>query len=378
MVPWSGVDGLETDCLVENIIHYITLLSSLESNQRRECYGCSKLSKVTAYCFRCDDFLCEACEVNHLTNKCFQEHYSQTLPMACKTSRKPSLAQVFAAMELTSCSCYYREKPVSLCNENCNTNLLICSYFEHTGNTVCVKWVTEHADKWRERLSKQFDILTQYQDNIHKLQVRVKRTTEMLKSNARKLKENLQSNYEKEVQKRKERKERIEKAEEQDVLKKAPAAECYTLSEKQEERESTAYSNNDESKIDEELKILCEEYEMLSTSLETQKNENYGKILEISKHAQNLIKRFKHFEVIAMTIFSSQSNWIFGHCINRTILPASNSLIEKMRKEFPELETLSHVTIKDRQTPCVYLNSEAEVPTVSATSTCIDPSAGNI
>lgn len=117
---------------------------------------------------------------------------------------------------------------------------------------------------------------------------------------------------------------------------------------------------------------------MLSTSLETQKNENYGKILEISKHTQNLLKRFQHFEVIAMTVFSSKSNWIFGHCINRTILPASNSLIEKMTKEFPELETLSHVTIKDRQTQCVYLSSEAEVPTVSATSTYIDPSTGII
>lgn len=255
MVPWSGVDGLETDCLVENIIHYITLLSSLESNQRRECYGCSKLSKVTAYCFRCDDFLCKGCEVNHLTNKCFQEHYSQTLPMACKTSRKPSLAQVFAAMELTSCRCYNREKPVSLCNENCNKNLLICSYFEQSDNTICVKKVTENADKWRDILSKQFDILTQYQDNIHKLQVRVTQATEMLKSNVGKLKENLQSNYEKEVQKRKEQKERIEKAEDQDLLKKDPAAKCYTLSEKQEERESIAYSNSDVSKIDEELKI---------------------------------------------------------------------------------------------------------------------------
>lgn len=378
MVPWSGVDGLETDCLVENIIHYITLLSSLESNQTRECYGCSKLSKVTAYCFRCDDFLCKGCEVNHLTNKCFQEHYSQTLPMACKTSGKPSLAQVFAAKELTSCSCYNRERPVSLCNENCNKNLLICSYFEQSDNTICVKKVTENADKWREILSKQFDILTQYQDNIHKLQVRVTQATEMLKSNVGKLKENLQSNYEKEVQKRKEQKERIEKAEDQDLLKKDPAAECYTLSEKQEERESIAYSNSDVSKIDEELKILCEEHEMLSTSLETQKNENYGKILEISKHAQNLLKRFQHFEVIATTVFSSKSNWILGHCINRTILPASNSLIEKMTKEFPELETLSHVTIKDRQTQCVYLSSEAEVPTVSATSTYIDPSTGII
>lgn len=345
-VPENGVDELKPDCFMENIVRYIKLAASFESNRTRECFGCSKLVKVTSYCFRCNDFLCKECERSHLLNKSLQEHQSRTLTMVGNTEKKATLAQVFAAMESTYCSCTPK-KSFSLCNDMGQNRLPFCR-FEPDVNIYCVR---QGADLWRIKMSDKIQILAQFKDNVYKIPFRLKRTKEMLASNVQNMKGNLLSNYEKKVQKRKER---------------------------IEELHENAHGSVEVSEIEEELKTLCEEYERLSKKLQSKKNESERSILEISKQARNTIKQFNNFIVTAKSILSSDSNWILMHCLNWSpseILTVSQSLRNKMIEQFPKLESLAHVTFSDPQNPFLFLSSEVEVPTVSATGTYIGQSA---
>ncbi|KAJ8035346.1 E3 ubiquitin-protein ligase TRIM56 [Holothuria leucospilota] len=373
-VPKNGVDELKPDCFMENIVRYIKLVESFENNRTRECFGCSKLVKVTSYCFRCNDFLCKECERSHLLNKSLQEHQSRTLAMVGNTEKKATLAQVFAAMESTYCSCTPK-KSFSLCNDT-GQNHLPFYWFEHEVNIDCIRQ-PKQGDYFNKRIMlDEIKFLAQFKDNFYKMPFRLKRTKEMLESNVRDLSGNLLSKYEKEVQKRKER---IEELKEKALLGKTAADKGDKIFDgSRKEEKHKVHDSVEVSEIEEEIKTLFEEYERLSKKLESKKNENERLILEISKQVRITIKQFNNFEITAESILCSNSNWVLVHCLSWSsseIITVSRSLRSKMIEEFPKLETLSHVTFNDPKTPFLFLSSEVEVPTLSATGTCIDHSA---
>ena len=73
------MDGFKTDFYMKNMIEYIEIQRSLEPQQLRECFDCSKKLNVIAYCFKCMGFLCKDCLENHMTRRSLKDYKQHTL-----------------------------------------------------------------------------------------------------------------------------------------------------------------------------------------------------------------------------------------------------------------------------------------------------------
>lgn len=74
----AGVQGFKTDYHMENMIEIKYIKSSFVNKTRRDCFGCPKKSVIaTAFCFKCNDFLCCQCYNFHLTNNMMADHCSK-------------------------------------------------------------------------------------------------------------------------------------------------------------------------------------------------------------------------------------------------------------------------------------------------------------
>lgn len=389
-VPDDGVDGLKNDVFMEEIIRYIQLLQLLKSDQTHVCCSCLKSLRVTAFCFKCHDFLCGDCEQDHLTNKYLTEHKLHTFPMEYTNLHKVNLAKLFAVTESLCCT-VHPQKSFLKCCKDCNNTLICmdCVCATHNGHIIRdVKYVAEMKIK---ELAEQFNSLTTYKDYVYNIPGRIDRTTEMLKCNVKKVSEKLLLNYEKEVKKRKER---IKEIEAQDQLAKAAANDIDSLDfpdlknemeeeikkirekydklldEKRNEMKNKVLAEfngkygSELSELIEELKIMEKEYESFSKLLRTQQNEHYASILEISKYTEINIKRYEFVEGFMDSVLSSQSYWAAVYCIP-DILTAIKSLSEKLKKEFPKLETLSHVSLTSWPASFIYRHSETKCPSIA-------------
>ena len=74
--------------------------------------------------------------------------------------------------------------------------------------------------------------------------------------------------------------------------------------------------------------------------------QNKNELKEISEYCEQIIKRYENFTSTTTSILASKDEWIDAQCIP-DIRAASEPLIEEMKKEFPELESLSDFVISD-------------------------------
>ena len=76
----------------------------------------------------------------------------------------------------------------------------------------------------------------------------------------------------------------------------------------------------------------------------TAKNKN--ELKEISDYCEQVIKRYENFTATTSSILASKDDWTDVQCIPG-IRAACEPLIEEMKKEFPELKSLSDIIVKD-------------------------------
>ncbi|KAJ8039294.1 hypothetical protein HOLleu_16960 [Holothuria leucospilota] len=87
--------------------------------------------------------------------------------------------------------------------------------------------------------------------------------------------------------------------------------------------------------------------ELLKT-IETQLNENVKIIEAISEHYDNVKRRFETLNVMASSILASENDWSAVQCIPDVCTAATN-LMKDLKKDFPELTTLTDVTVNYKQ-----------------------------
>ncbi|KAJ8032655.1 hypothetical protein HOLleu_26233 [Holothuria leucospilota] len=110
-----------------------------------------------------------------------------------------------------------------------------------------------------------------------------------------------------------------------------------------------------ESSLEKELAELREQRERferdknkLLESIEKQLNENMKIIETMSQHFDNIKKRFETLKVMSSSILASDNDWSAVQCIPDMCTAATN-LMKDLKKDFPELPTLTDVTVNYKQ-----------------------------
>ncbi|KAJ8032657.1 E3 ubiquitin-protein ligase TRIM56 [Holothuria leucospilota] len=370
-IPVNGVDGFKTDFYSKNLVEYVQIQQSLKSDEIRECYSCSKHLRVAAYCFKCNDFLCKDCHNFHVTNKLLKDHQKHTLSLEdieAKNITKEKLASIRHAPR-----CHiHLEEIAKLCCETC-VNLPICmacTYGKHKGHSLYE--VTALAQLKRKELTQNLKALQgidkdkneitpkqakvrliliasiekekmikMHYEKDQKIMTKIRDTegkrqqVEQEKQNTeKKIFDSLQTEMEHEIQGAKKKYKdifRVKKLELNDIFKARESSLEKELAKLRDQRERFERDKNE-----------------LLESLEKQLNENMKTIQTMSEHFDNIKKRFETLNVMSSSILASDNDWPVVQCIPDMCTAATN-LMKDFKKDFPELTTLTDVTVNYKQ-----------------------------
>ncbi|KAJ8032329.1 hypothetical protein HOLleu_25828 [Holothuria leucospilota] len=105
---------------------------------------------------------------------------------------------------------------------------------------------------------------------------------------------------------------------------------------------------NELTKLRQKRERFHQDKKELLKSIETQLNENVKIIEAMSEHYDNIKRRFETLNVMASSILASENDWSAVQCIP-DICTAATNLMKYLRKDFPELSTLTDVTVNYKQ-----------------------------
>ncbi|KAJ8032628.1 E3 ubiquitin-protein ligase TRIM71 [Holothuria leucospilota] len=337
----------------------------------RECYGCSKQVRVTAYCFKCNDFLCQDCHNFHVKNKLLKDHQKHTLSLEDIESKSITIEKLASMRDSPRCLTH-PEKISELYCKTCD-NLpvcMACMLGVHKGHDL--HEVRALAKSTREMLAQKLETLEKlYEERNITVPGQAK---EKLLSNVKCEKESLLKMYESQVKKIKmkiddveERREEIkvkkQNTEKQifDSLQREKEKEIEMVNKKYEELfklkkiESSNLLKDQESSVERELAQLMEKLyhfnrdkEQLLESIKIELNKNLKDIETTLEYFENTTKRFKNLQALGSSIIASENDWTAALCIP-DVQAAADNLIKDLKKDFPKLQTLSNVKINYKQ-----------------------------
>ncbi|KAJ8018876.1 E3 ubiquitin-protein ligase TRIM33 [Holothuria leucospilota] len=357
---------------MKNLVEYIQIQQSLQSDEMRECYGCSKHLRVTAYCFKCNDFLCEDCQNFHITNKFLKDHRKHTLSLKDVESKNITIEKLASMRDAPSCHSH-PEKVSELYCETCDSLpvCVACMFGDHKGHNL--HEVKALSKSKRELLAQKLRCLENL-DHAYELTAPVQ-AKEKLISNVISEKEKIKMMYTNEVNRTKGKlqdvleKKEIIKLEKQntekqvfDTLHADMEKEIQDIRKKYEgilklkkNEINEAFHNretfveNEVAKLNGKLKRFDGDLNVLLESIELQLNKNIKDIDAISEHFGNTKKRVENLKALASSIFASENDWTAVQCIP-DMSTAADHLINDLKKGFPELEASANVTVNYEQT----------------------------
>ncbi|KAJ8032305.1 E3 ubiquitin-protein ligase TRIM56 [Holothuria leucospilota] len=366
-VPAEGLNGLKTDFYIKNIIEYIQLQKSLEDGQLRECCDCLKTVKVTAYCFKCNDFLCKECHSSHMTKKILRDHKQHTLSLEEINSKNMTLEKLIALKETPRCQ-RHSENLSQLCCRTCS-NLPICMtciYGSHENHKI--KDVNILATEEKEKLGKELRKLNQCKERVDKISETVDKVNRNLINNIKEKKERYQTRYERNISELKiEMKNITDNKRIQETELKAKQSRLLIETRKQMEIEleevrqnfdstceairkeyddkvrSLELSSDKQLKEDKEkLRVLENELQTLNNSMDERQKELEKHLEDIALQVHGVTKRYENITATARCILDAGNDWTAVHCIPDVVL-ACETLIVEMKREFPKLETFAQI-----------------------------------
>ncbi|KAJ8032631.1 Transcription intermediary factor 1-beta [Holothuria leucospilota] len=357
---------------MKNLVEYIQIQRSLQSDEMRECYGCSKHLRVTAYCFKCNDFLCEDCQNFHLTNKFLKDHQKHTLSLKDVESKNITIKKLASMRDAPSCHSH-PEKVSELYCETCD-NLPVCvacMLGDHKGHNLhevqalatskreilaqklksleeldqdfklstlaqVKKKIISNVTHEKEKMTKVYtDVVHRTKAKLHHVQEKQEIIKQEKQNTEKQVFDSLHSEMEKEIQ------EVRRKFEEMLKVKKNEISDVF------HGRES--FVKNEVAKLNGNLERFDEDRNVLLESIEMQLNKNIKDIDAISEHFGNTKKRVQNLKVLASSIIASENDWTAVQCIP-DMSTAADNLINDLKKEFPELETSANVTVSYKRT----------------------------
>ncbi|KAJ8044027.1 E3 ubiquitin-protein ligase TRIM56 [Holothuria leucospilota] len=375
-IPTEGVDGFKTDFYMKNIIEYIQLQESLVDEKLRECYNCSKKLKATAYCFKCNGFLCKECHEIHLTGKSLKDHKQHALSLEDLKSKHMTLEKLSDMKEAPRCQSHLNDLCL-LCCRTCN-ELPIC--------VACVHGIHKNHDindvkiiaaQKMEKLENEIKNLHKYRNQMQE----VDRVKENMTFNFRERKENFTRRYENDMQNVKREIEKfeedyqrsqtdIENNKERDLTEtrkqmdeemkqiKIKYDKMFDEIEKKSRIELENFRKDKKEKVGnsrEKLVILVKEFRQYMDTFAKQQEVRLTKLEEISQRIVGISGRFENVTATAQSVLETRNDWTAVQCIP-DICRAIKSLIKDMKREFPELDKLSRIGV------CVEIEKDDESP----------------
>ncbi|KAJ8046165.1 E3 ubiquitin-protein ligase TRIM56 [Holothuria leucospilota] len=370
-IPTNGVDEFKTDFYSKNLVEYVRIQQSLKSDEIRECYSCSKHLIIVAYCFKCNDFLCKDCHYFHVTNKTLKDHQKHTLSLEDIEAKKITIEKLASMRDDPRCHIHL-EKISELCCETCD-NLPICvacMHGEHKGHSL--HEVKALAKLKRLGLTNKLKELKEIQKDtklmaprqakeklILNVSIERVKAIKMHDEKDRKIMTKIEDIEERRQQVKQEKQNTVKKIfdslqrEMENEIKKTKKK--YLDIFKKKTIEVTDFFKARESSMEKELAKLCEkrvhfdrDKQKLLESVEKQLKENLKIIETMSEHYDNMKKRHKTLNVMASSILASENDWSAVQCIPDMCTAATN-LMKDLKKDFPELTTLTDVTVNYKQ-----------------------------
>lgn len=377
-IPVEGVDGYKTDFHMNGLLQFIHLQKSAGNKEMRECIGCTSHLEVSAYCFKCRDFLCEKCHTIHLTNRTLADHKNKVLALKDFKAHNLKPSDLSTLTEAPRCHQHLDQASV-ICCVTCG-NLPICmvcgTMGEHRDHEVYdVKALAEIESK---KLRGQLVALKKHNLNIVKVKEKteeVRRTLDKaitdeidrLNSQCVKEKEKITARLRQNEDEYNECRTQLTKKMENDLkeiqskrdfeIEKVTKQINEIYDERAEESlviyrkslgERQSIHDQRKSVLDKEKNDSLQEFVDLKGDVLTQGEQNMVKLESILKQSANRLTRFQNLTLTANSILAANDDWTVTQCVPAIRL-ACQPLAKDMRKEFPELNLLSSIKIRPIQ-----------------------------
>ncbi|XP_071855066.1 uncharacterized protein [Apostichopus japonicus] len=371
VIPEKGVDDFKTDFHMKSMLEFIQLQKSFGNKDLKKCVSCLKNTEVSAFCFKCRDYLCEQCYKVHVTSKMFIDHKTHILRLDNIEAKNMTLDKLTSLTEDPRCN-IHGKKEAQLCCSSCG-NLpvcIACTYNKHKGHDL--HDVTEIAERERKLLRQELADLTKYKGKLYGLPTKIQTTTQNLNENAVQKTERLIYQHKQQAHKIKdklsectrERKRGLEdiRCRIRDNDRRITLnleKELGQVREKYDKIRKTAnqeYDNESEEFINKcdktegelfrKLGSLDANLKNLTTAKDLLVNQNEGELKQIREYCEQIIKRYENLTTTTSSILASKDDWTDAQCIP-DIRAACDPLMVEMEKGFPELDFLSDFVISD-------------------------------
>ncbi|XP_071849578.1 uncharacterized protein [Apostichopus japonicus] len=370
-IPEDGSDGFKTDFHMKSMLEFIELRKSFEKKDLKQCVSCSKDVVCSAYCFKCRDFLCDECYKVHISNKMFTDHQPSTLKLENMAAKNLTMEEIAAMTEDPRCHFHIKEA-AKLCCGTCQNEpvCFICTIGQHKGHDLID--VTHLAKKERTLLNRNLAELSKHKNKLYALPEKVQMALVKLNENAIKKTSLLISQHEEQAKKIKDKLAECNDEREKGAadIENRRGCEKREITVKHEEEMNRLIMKHEENmkstdvKYDQELeefKDNCKEtegeffkklgklesnFKTLTTAKDLLTSQNKNKCEEILNKCKKLIKRYENLSATSSSILACNDDWTDAQCVP-DIRAASERMLEEMKQEYPELESLSDFVIGD-------------------------------
>ncbi|XP_071854634.1 uncharacterized protein [Apostichopus japonicus] len=376
VIPEKGVDDFKTDFHMNSMLEFIQLQKSFENKDLKKCVSCFKNTEVSAYCFKCRDYLCEQCCKVHVISKMFIDHKTHILRLDNMEAKNMTLDKLTSLTEDPRCH-IHEKKEAQLCCSSCG-NVPVCSactYNKHKGHDL--HDVNELAECERKLLKQELAELTKYKSQLYGLQTSIQTTAEKLNRITIIKTEGFKNQHKHQTHKikdqlaecTKERKRGLEHIERRRRVNDGQITlslekELSQVREKYDKLSKTAnkkYDKESEKFINKrdktegpllrKLGSLDAHFKNLTTAKDLRVNQIEDELKQIREYCEQVIKRYENLTAKTSCILASKDDWTDVQCIP-DIRAACEPLIEEMKnkikkKKFPKLESPSDFNFWD-------------------------------
>ncbi|PIK41545.1 hypothetical protein BSL78_21596 [Apostichopus japonicus] len=377
-IPNNRIDGFKTDFHMKSMLQFIQLQKTFENRRREKCIGCEEKLKVTAYCFMCLKNFFVSSVINFiLTKKIFAKHQKHVLGLNDLERKSLTQKKLASLMEAPRCHTHPEHK-AKLCCCTCG-NLPVCvtcTYGKHKGHDI--QDVANVSKEERERLQKRLEELVKQKENVASLTNKINKVNAELTSIVADTQRKWKTQYEDQTRKLKNKKKKVKREFNRfkTVLEERSRKELKELESEMEEKirkiredydrmikmiiwdskekEDTKRNEivNRELRIDETMNKLDAQMNERNKTIDEQQQQKLRETQNLSDLCNQWVNKFENVSTIASSVLESHNHWTDAQCIP-DIRAASEPLVEDIMKDFPEIESLSDITMDDLPMLCI-------------------------
>ncbi|XP_071853951.1 uncharacterized protein [Apostichopus japonicus] len=366
-LPENGVEGLLVDISMKNILQLHRIKKAIDT--RMKCMSCRNIKNAGAFCFNCDDFICQNCFDNHGATSKSRHH---TLAMNDVKTGQLNNANWAALTDISRCR-DHPENMLELCCRTCHGNHLMCrecSLVEHANHELCND-VPYLASEERNRINQKMDNLLKNIERVQKKRALMTKSTEKFKHVVERRKSHIQNEFDRmeEIIKGKIHNE-VDKlnrgmVQMEDVLSlgkistdkpslkkqvKELNEEYDRICEKEKKELETAFqalqaeNNQEQGKLFDQLANLKIAFKRIVSEIEINARRNQEEMKAILDFWDSIDSRLNNIQATVSAHLTIRNDWADIQCIPM-MCSVVDSLMRDMDREIPDFKLLSQIRI---------------------------------